>query len=115
MDTERRLNKLKKDLEPYLVMMDKASDELINQEITKYPIYIIHDQEINLGIPLVEAEKNKASFSINVSTLEEFATKNVIKKERVENFIEIYKNADDYFCLFIIDHLGSKFAFTPRD
>ena len=115
MDTERRLNKLKKDLTPFLILMDKASDELINQEISKYPIYIIHEQEINLGIPLVDASRKKAPFSINVSTLEEFATKNVIKEDKVENFIEIFKNADDYFCLFVIDHLGSKFAFIPRD
>lgn len=115
MDTERRLNKLRKDLEPFIQIMDKASDELINQEISKYPIFIIHQQEINLGILLVDKEKNKSNLSINLSTLEEFATKNVIKEERVENFIDIYKNANDYFCLFIIDNLGSKFAFIPRD
>jgi len=115
MDTERRLNKIKNDLTPFLEIMDKASDELINQEITKYPIYIIHQEEINLGISLVDASSSKAPFSINASTLEEFATKNVIKEDKVENFIEIFKNANDYYCLFIIDHLGSKFAFIPRD
>ncbi len=112
MDTERRLNKIKKDLEPYYPMMDRASDELINQEISKYPIFIISPQSIDIGIPLTGNETN---LNLQVSTLEELATKNVIKEERVKSFIEIFKNPNDYYCLFIIDTLGPKFVFTPRD
>lgn len=112
MDTERRLNKVKKDLERYYPVMDKASDELINQEISKYPIFIISPQSIDLGIPLAEAQD---PMNLNVSTLEELATKNVIKEDRVKSFIEIFKNPNDYYCLFIIDTLGPKFVFTPRD
>lgn len=112
MDTERRLNKIKKDLEQYHTVMDKASDELVNQEITKYPIFIVSPQSIDLGIPLNGQE---SKMNLNISTLEELATKNVVKKERVKSFIEIYKNPNDYYCLFIIDTLGPKFVFTPRD
>ena len=114
MNTESTLEKLKKNLSPYFPLMSKASDEIINQEISKYPIFVSSDQEINLGIPLTVKNNDGVLISLNISSLEEFATKNVIQEDKVDKFIEIFKDPEDYFCLFLIDQLGSNFVFIPR-
>jgi len=115
MDTERRLNKLKKELESVDRLMEKASDEIFNQDISKYPIFVVSPQEINIGIQLAKATQLKGKWNLYISTLEEFSTKKLIRQERINEFRKIYKDPADYYCLFVIEDLGSKFVFIPID
>ena len=115
MDTERRLNKIKKELLQVNRLMEKASDEIFNQDISKYPIFVISHSEISIGIQLANSEQIKGKWNLYISTLEEFSTKKLIRQERINEFRKIYKDPADYFCLFVIEDLGSKFVFIPID
>ena len=57
----------------------------------------------------------KSSWNLYISTLEEFSAKNLIRQERINEFRKIYKDPEDFYCLFVIEELGSKFAFIPID
>ncbi len=113
MDTERRLNKIKKELQSVSRLMEKASDEIFNQDISKYPIFVIAQQEVSVGILLATAEQIKSKWNLYISTLEEFSTKKLIRQERINEFRKIYKDPADYYCVFVIEDLGSKFVFIP--
>jgi hypothetical protein len=105
---------LERELKPYIGIMEKASIAIMEKDISKYPILVVHQQEIELGIPVVSKNQSKGNWSINASTLEEFATKQVISAEKIEDFQGIYKDPNQELCLFVISELGAKFIFMPR-
>lgn len=103
---------LDKAIAPYWHLLGQAADTVMDQEVSKYPILVIQDGELELGIPLIEKEE----IAIHVSTLEEFAARQVIPIEKVEDFKTTYKNPRYHFCFFRYDSKGEKheFLFRPR-
>jgi len=114
MSNERNYNQLEKSLHPYKEILGKAADAVLEQEISSYPIFVLHRQEIELGLAIVTELKNPTDWLVNISTVEEFSTKQVIGASRVKHFTKIYKNPSDFLCLFIIDDFGANFVFIPR-
>lgn len=105
--------KLEKILEPYNLIMGKAADTILDQEVSSYPIFVIPNKEVSLGVPLVEG-KDQKEVRIHASTLEELATKNIIAMEKVDRFRQVYKDPSDYLCLFVITEQQADFIFLPR-
>ena len=105
---------LEKELKPYQSVMEQAVDAILDKEISDFPILVIHQQHIELGLPVVDHKKVKGKWSINASTLEEFATKQLIATDKIEDFQSIYKDPGQHLCLFVISELGAQFIFTPR-
>ncbi len=106
---------LEKELKPYLSVISQASDAIIDKEVSDYPILVVHQQQIELGIPIVVRESVKGKWSVNASTLEEFAMKQVITTEKLEDFQGIYKDPRAHLCLFVISELGAQFIFIKRE
>lgn len=101
-------------LRPLMGVIGQASDTIINERVSKYPIFAAHRQGVELGIPLVRHEETGHDWSVNASTLEEFATKGLIAMEKVKDFKKVYKPPADYVCLFVLEKLGATFVFLPR-
>lgn len=104
---------LEKDIIPYKKILAQASDVILDENVSKYPIFIIHQQELEMGVPLVEAGK-QFRWSVNASTLEEFVTKELIFMEKAQDFITTYKDPEMHLCLFVLSELGAQFIFIPR-
>ena len=113
-EQEQQYNQLRQELEPFVKMMGKASDTIITQEVSSYPIFVLHRSEIELGILLKEYEGTLTDWGINASTLEEFVAKQIIQNDKVDDFKKIYKPADSHLCLFVISKDGATFVFLPR-
>jgi len=114
MSQEVLFKQLERELRQYKPIMEKAADSILDQEVSKYPIFIIHKGELPLGITLIDKEKTKGEWSINASILEEFTTKQIIKTERIENFRNIFKDPSAHLCLFVLSEAGANFIFLPR-
>ena len=113
MTQEEILKEIKESLTPYKAMISKASDKIMDENISSYPIFVVHDSGIALGLPLVEEDEK---IRVNASTLEEFSTKSLIQKDKLEDFKEVFKDPTTQLCLFIINKkLGATFVFLPRD
>lgn len=112
MDPKDKLLQIQTELELFKPVMSKATEMLLDQDISKYPIFVVHTDTIEMGIPLVEREQS-GKWSIHLSTLEEFAAKQLIQQEKVEDFIKIYKNPIETHCLFVLSDLGARFIFIP--
>ena len=52
MELEEKYQQLKNDLIPFSSVMNKASETLLDEGISKYPIFIVSQLDIELGIPL---------------------------------------------------------------
>lgn len=106
--------KLEEELEPYRMLMSQAADIIMDKDVSSYPIFVVHQQEMEMGIPIADKEKVKGNWSINASSLEEFVTKQIIFEEKVEEFKKSYKSPDAYLCLFVLSELGAQFIFIPK-
>lgn len=111
-DIEKFLS-LEKQLQPYKKILGQAADVIMDQHVSKYPIFVVHQQDVAIGIQLIEADKDML-WSVNASTLEEFVTKNIIFMEKSQEFITGYKNPETNLCLFILSELGAQFIYIQR-
>ncbi|HMT52128.1 MAG TPA: hypothetical protein PKD16_00970 [Saprospiraceae bacterium] len=108
-----RFLELEKELSPYKKILAQASDVILDEGVSKYPIFVIHQQEMDMGVLLIQAGI-KFRWSVNASTLEEFVTKEIIFHEKAQEFIATYKDPEIYLCLFVLSELGAQFVFLPR-
>lgn len=113
MQYPKKYESLAKKLAPYNLVMGNAADTILNQEVSSYPIFIIPEESIPLGVPIVE-NTEEDPLRIHASTLEELATKKVIEMSKVDHFREVYKDPAEFLCLFVIDDSGASFIFIPR-
>ena len=105
---------LESELESYIPVMSKASDAVISQKISKYPILVVHQDLIEIGIELVNKNETTGNWFVRISSLEEFVTKKLIEEIKVDSFRTIYKDQKKYLCLFVLSELGAQFIFMPR-
>jgi len=105
---------LQLELQPYLEIMTKAADTIMVKDVSKYPILVVHQQQIELGVPVVVREVKSNKWSVQASTLEEFAMRQVISAEKIEDFQGVYKDPNEFLCLFLFSELGANFIFIPR-
>ncbi len=105
---------LEKELQPYNTMLGKAADTIIEQEVSSFPIFIVHQHSVDIGIQLIDQETVSGNWSINASSLEEFVTKQIIQTDKVDDFKSVYKDPQNELCLFVLSELGAKFVFIPR-
>lgn len=114
MGKAERILLLEKELEIYNKVAGEASDIIIEQGVSNYPIIVAHQDEINFGLPLVDKNKTKGNWNLNASTLEEFVVKNILHQDKVNNFRSTYKDSSEFICLFVLSELGANFLFMPR-
>jgi hypothetical protein len=98
----------------YSTILGQAYDAVIDEDVSKYPIIVIYQDMIEVGIPIIENIGNGSLWSINISTLEELSVKQLVPNEKVASFIEIYKNPEKQFCIFVVSQIGANFVFIPR-
>jgi len=103
---------LEADIKPYKEMLRKATMAVLDENVSKYPIVVAARESIELGIPLVQ--NDAPHVNLNVSTLEEFATKGIIEAARIDRFREVFKDPEAFLCLFLIAPPSATFVFIPR-
>lgn len=104
---------LQQQLQPYKKILAQAADVILDENVSKYPIFIVHQQELHMGVSLIEAG-DKFKWSVNASTLEEFVTKELIFMDKAQDFIATYKDPEINLCLFVLSELGAQFIFIPK-
>ncbi len=105
---------LEKELQVYRKMMSDAADIILDKEVTKYPIFVAHQQELELGLILSERGKNEGNWNIHASSLEEFVAKQIIFESKIEDFKANYKSPKEVLCVFVLSELGAQFIYLPK-
>ena len=106
---------LEKELAGYKKILSQAAEVIHDQDVSKFPIFVIHQNIVDIGINIVEQAEGKGNWSVNASTLEEFVTKQIIAEEKVEDFQSLYRSHHDDLCLFALSELGANFIFLPKN
>lgn len=111
---EKAFLKVEEDLEPLIPLLSEAIDRILAQDVTLYPIFIAHQEELAIGLPLISHSESESVYSVNVTSLEELNGKQVIPNNKVESFKEVFKDPEDWVCVLYLGNLGQQFLFLPR-
>lgn len=109
---QKSLELLKNEIAPNLSQLRQALETIRNEQISNYPLLILSEYPIELGISIFGSQKIGA-YLYSASTLEELATKKIIQMDKVEDFLIIYKEHDADLCVFLIQSSGGQFIFLP--
>jgi len=104
---------LEKDLKLFSESLLEVATEIMVEGLSRYPIFVAHQHQINLGELILDRAELNTEWSIHASTLEEFVEKGVIKEMLKERFISSYKNPNEYMCVFVIVPEGANFVYFP--
>lgn len=107
------LESLEVDLKYFSDSIKEVAIEIMVEGLSKYPIFIAHQNEVKLGEVIFDRVEMNTDWTIQASTLEEFMERGVIKKELKERFIDTYKNPDKFMCVFVVVPEGANFVFFP--
>lgn len=109
---------LQRDIKAYLPALSKAADTVVEQEVSNYPVFLAYpgdDLSTALGIAVLQAPTPRGlSWSVHVTTLEELVARQIVAREKVDNFRRVYKTTPDSICFLIWAEGASRFAFLPR-
>jgi hypothetical protein len=105
------------DLEICRDYIKQISHGMTKGDVTKYPIFVAMrgENDIDLGLPIVNRADFDISWNFNASHLEEFVSKGVVVREKAKDFIEAYKNPSEYMCVFVAEEGATSFVFMPYD
>lgn len=107
--------RLEKELVGYKKILSQAAEVIQDQDVSRFPIFVIHQNIVDIGINIVDKDVVKGNWSVNASTLEEFVTKQLIAEVKVEDFQTLYRSHHDDLCLFALSELGANFIFLPKN
>ena len=107
------LESLKIDLDFYSDAIKEVASDIVAEGYSEYPIFIAHQHEVNMGEVILNRDELNTSWTINVSTLEDFVEKGIVKEDRKEYFMAKFKPMDKFMCLFVVVPEGANFVFYP--
>lgn len=112
----QKLNALQEVLRPFLPLIAKAADAIVDQDISNYPIFVVYQEEeqAGLGLAVVAGTVENDHWSVNISTLEELATKQVVAMEKVDSFRKIYQSNPNSLCWLVWQNGAAQIVFVPR-
>jgi hypothetical protein len=110
-----QLKILQQNLNIYKESIREVAQEILNNKVSKYPVFIAYPFHVSLGRMIIDKDELALEYSINASILEEFVSKSVIKQERIEEFKKTWKDPDLYACIFAIIDEDASFIYIPYD
>ena len=99
------------------VFLRKVSGIMRKDKITKYPIFVVMENEstLDLGVPIIRSEEVGTTFTFNASHLEDLVNKDIISAEKTKQFIDNYKHPDNYCCVFVALEAQSSIIYIPYE
>ncbi|MBK9449287.1 MAG: hypothetical protein IPN95_07690 [Bacteroidetes bacterium] len=96
-------------------MMRSFSTHVINEEISEFPVYIAYQDPVSVGKPFLSKEKDHLNWNYNVSILEDFVKRGVVKEDKLEDFLETFGDPEERACIFVILPTEGGFVFIPYE
>lgn len=109
----KSLGKISQDFIKVADNIKEASYQIRKRGFSDFPIFILSKTEIALGQLLYKKDEVGTDWNYFVTYIDEFIQKELIEKERVDEFKNNYKNPDEFCCLFVVEGEVAKFVFIP--
>ena len=93
--------------------LKEASYQVRNRGFSEYPIFPISKSDQAIGQLLYAKNEVSTDWNYFITYLDEFIQRKLIEKNNVEEFKRIYKDPDEFCCLFVIDKDFNNIVFVP--
>ena len=105
------------DLEVCRAYVRQIATGMVKGDVTKYPIFVAMrgENDVDLGLPIVNRADFDISWNFNASHLEEFVSKGIVLREKANDFIKAYKNPAEFMCVFVAEEAAASFVFLPYE
>ena len=91
--------------------LKEASYQIRKRAFSKFPIFVMSKSEIPIGTLLYEQGQLGNEWNYHASFVEEFVQRKLM--ENMEDFVGIFKDPDEYCCLFVLDPAFTNFTIIP--
>ncbi len=91
----------------------EASYQIRKREISAYPVFPICKTGQPIGQLIIAANQAETDWNYYASFMDEFVQRGIVDREKQDDFIKAYKDADEFCCLFVIDKEFTNFVFIP--
>lgn len=116
MTRSEKLLSLRQDLKTVGNYLKSIAKEIIDNKVSNYPVFIVHKEEsISLGRVILQSETSRTFWSYNASLLEEFVKRDIVGKDKLDDFREVYKDPEMFACFFLLTPEDMEFIFCPYD
>lgn len=102
------------DIHHYYDLLDEAFDGVITEGISKYPVFIFHQQEVTVGLPIADRTKTAGNWNVNISTLEEFYIKGLVTIEQVDDIKAKITGSPPQYCCLVLSREKASLIFFSR-
>ena len=99
----------------YADLLHEAFEGVINEGVSKYPVFIFHQQEVNVGLPIADRMETAGDWSVNISTLEEFYIKGLVTIEQVEEIKRKISGEPPMYCCLVLSGDKGSLVFLPKE
>lgn len=93
--------------------LKEASYQIRKRGFSENPIFIMTSTDVELGVLLIGSTEMTNRYNYRASFMQEFIDRKLIGEESAEAFVENYKDADEYCCLFALIGDFSGFIYVP--
>lgn len=107
------LNLLHEDLDVSKNLLWTVKEQITNNGISNYPIFVATAMPIDLGKMIIDKEQLEINWYFNASHLEEFAIKKLVAEDKIDDFRLVYKEHAEELCIFVVTGEGGDFVFLP--
>jgi hypothetical protein len=97
----------------YADSLKEVADDIIAEELSKYPIFVAHQHEVSIGEIVIDKNEMATEWNIHASTLEEFLEVGIVKSGKEDFFKQNYKDPAKFMCIFAVVPEGANFVFYP--
>ncbi len=93
--------------------LKEGSYQLRVRKIAEYPIFPVSEDALPMGKLLIGRSEMDLKWNFYFSYLEEFVQRQIIDEEHLSDFLQTYRDPDEYCCLFVVDRDFVKFVYIP--
>lgn len=93
--------------------LKESSYQVRTKGFSEFPIFPVSKDDIPIGQLLIAKKELATDWNYRITYLDEFVQLDLIGEDKIEDFKKIYKDPDEFCCLFIVDGDFTKFVFIP--
>lgn len=93
--------------------LKESSYQIRKRGFSDYPIFPISKTELPIGQLLIGRMEMATNWNYYVTYLDEFVQRKIVDPTKIDDFQQVYKNPDEFCCLFVVDNDFTKFMFIP--
>ena len=93
--------------------LKEASYQIRKRGFSEHPIFPISKTAIPIGQLLLDRPSLSLEWNYYAAYLDEFVQRKLIEADKVDRFKEVYKNPDEFCCLFVVDKEFTNFLYIP--